>query len=60
MKCYRIPKSILICFLIFGSLVACKTGSQSTNAMLVDQIKATNLDEEAIYGILANLKDYII
>ena len=26
---------------------------------MVGQIKATNPDEEAIYGILANLKDYI-
>ncbi len=59
MKCYRISKSIIICFLIFAFLVACSTGSQSKNAMMVGQIKATNPDEEAIYGILANLKDYI-
>jgi hypothetical protein len=60
MKCYRISKSILICSLIFTFLVACSTtGSQSKNAMMVDQIKATNPDEEAIYGILTNLKDYI-
>ncbi|MEX1349767.1 MAG: hypothetical protein AB1Z31_18785 [Desulfobacterales bacterium] len=59
MKCYRISESILICFLIFTFLVACSTGSQSKNSMIVDQIKATNPDEEAIYGILANLKDYI-
>ena len=59
MKCYRIPKSILIYFLILGFLVACKTGSQSANAIMVGQIKTTNPDKEAIYGILANLKDYI-
>lgn len=59
MKCSRISECILICSLIFTFLVACSTGSQSKNALMVDKIKATNPDEEAIYGILANLKDYI-
>ena len=59
MKCNRILKSTLICFLILGFLVACKAGSQSTKAMMVDQIKATSPDEEAIYSILENIKDYI-
>jgi hypothetical protein len=59
MKCYRILKSIIICFLIFAFLVACSTGPQSKSGMMVGQIKATNPDEETIYGILANLKDYI-
>ena len=59
MKCNRILKSTLICFLILGFLVACTAGSQSTKAMMVDQIKATNPDEEAIYSILENIKDYI-
>ena len=59
MKCNRIMKSTLICFLILGFLVACKAGSQSTKAMMVDQIKATSPDEEAIYSILENIKDYI-
>ena len=59
MKCSRILKSILICFLILGFLVACNTGSKATKAMMVDQIKATSPDEEAIYGILVNIKDYI-
>ncbi len=59
MKCSRILKSILICFLILGFLVACNTGSKSTKAMRVDQIKAASPDEEAIYGILVNIKDYI-
>ena len=59
MACNRILKNTLIGFLILGFLVACKAGSQSTNAMVVGQIKATSPDEEAIYGILVNLKDYI-
>ncbi len=57
MKGNRILKSTVICFLILGFLVACKAGSQSTKAMMVDQIKATSPDEEAIYSILENIKD---
>ena len=76
----------LIWFLMLGFLVACTTGSKSTNvttgskstnamtgsestnamtgskstnAMMVGQINATTPDEEAIYGILENLIDYI-
>ena len=59
MNCFRILKKIVICFMILGFLVSCKTGTQSTNSMIVGQIQATNPDEEAIYGILVNLKDYI-
>jgi len=59
MKCSKAIKNVIIFGLILGFLVACKTGMQPSNAMMVGNIKATNPDEEAIFGILANLKDYI-
>jgi ketosteroid isomerase-like protein len=50
---------IAICFLVLVFMVSCKTTSQSTNSMIVGQIQGTNPDEEAIFAILEDLKNYI-
>ena len=59
MNYFRVLNRINVCLIILITMVSCKTTSHSTNSMIVGQIQATNPDEEAIYGVLVNLKDYI-
>jgi hypothetical protein len=50
MNYFRILNKIVICFIFIGFLISCKTGTQSTNSMILGQIQATNPDEETIGG----------